>query len=289
MKWLRIIIVVGLLFGSGVSLAWVEGIYVTQSTVQHTSKIQRLIREAKAAGIDSFVIDAAYRNSRYERNIRLVHQAGIRYVARIVVFPHGGSYAQVNNRAIWQKKLKLAQYAVSLGAKEIQLDYIRYNTKVRPSSENAHKINQIIQWFGEQLEPSGVKLQVAVFGETSFGPSLRIGQNVKLFAPNVDVLNPMVYPSHYEPHAFHGRNPYLTVHKSLMALRKQFDNSLPFELVPYIEVSNYRRAMGFTTRVNYIKEQIRAVRDSDADGWYAWSPNNQYRALFYALKSLQMP
>lgn len=284
MSTVRLFLLVVLMFAPSFLMAWSKGIYITQPTLQHSGKIKQLILQAKASGIDTFVIDAAYKNSRYERNIKLVHNAGIKYVARIVVFPGGGAHHQINNKKIWEEKLRLAKYAVGLGADEIQLDYIRYNVRVRSSDNNAEKIRSIIHWFEKELEPTGVKLQVAVFGETSFGPSRTIGQNIKLFAPHVDVLNPMVYPSHYEPHSFYGYRPYLTIKKSMDSLLGQFDGELPFKLIPYIEVTNYRRPMNISTRVNYIREQIRAARDGGADGWYAWSPNNKYEALFRALE-----
>ena len=51
----------------------------------------------------------------------------------------------------WQKKYTLVKQAVAWGASEIQLDYIRYSTKQKPSSQNAKDIYVIIQWYKNKL------------------------------------------------------------------------------------------------------------------------------------------
>lgn len=264
------------------AFSMVRGIYITQSTAQNASKMNYFTREAKRLGIDTFVIDLSYRNSRYDRNVKKLVANGINYVVRIVVFPNGGSYAQVSNQNIWKKRMKLIDHAISLGVKEIQLDYIRYHTKVRTSSQNARNIKRVIAWFEEKIADRAA-LQIDVFGETSFKPSPTVGQDVKLFAEHIDVLNPMVYPSHYYPSDYHSKRPYQTVYKSLVSVKEQFNHKLPFRLNPFIEVNNHLYRMPFNKKVKYIQEQIRAVHDSGADGWYAWSPRNKYKALFRAI------
>ncbi len=62
------------------SHANVKGIYVTQPTVESTRTIKYLIKNSKAVGIDTFVIDVNRKSKRYARNIALVRKSGIRYV-----------------------------------------------------------------------------------------------------------------------------------------------------------------------------------------------------------------
>lgn len=262
---------------------WVKGIYLTQYSLQNTANLKSLIRQAKAVGINTFVIDISYPSKYYQKNIKLVEDSGITYVARIVVFPLGGTHAQVINKNYWLKKYELAEYAIQMGAKEIQLDYIRYHTKHEPSSQNAKNINQVIKWFNARLDRVGIPLQVAVFGETSFSESKSIGQNVVVFADNIDVLAPMLYPSHFEPYQYYSTRPYKTVYDSLQALRNQFFGVLPFRVYAYIEVYNYRHKLSPQQRIDYIRAQIQAVRDANVNGWYAWSANNLYGPLFRAL------
>src|SRR3990167_7504400 len=221
----------------------VKGIYLTQYTLENTAFLNNLIKHAKLSGIDTFVVDLEIISKRYEKNIRLLKENNIKYVARIIIFPEGGSAEQVSNPSFWQRKYRLVQQAVNWGAKEIQLDYIRYNTKQKPSSENAKRILTIISWYKNKLSGQNIPLQVDVFGIASFGESKYIGQNIKLFSQSVDAICPMVYPSHYAPFSEHYKTPYQTVYKSLTHIKKQFNNKIPFKLYAYIELSNYHYRM----------------------------------------------
>jgi hypothetical protein len=256
---------------------------VTEPTLENSGKLRYLIDESKSVGINTFVVDVARKSRAFDRNIKLVTENGINFVARIVVFPKGASVAQVENRSFWERRMGMIDYAIDHGAKLIQLDYIRYNTRVRPSPRNAQEISEVIEWFKDQVHERGAKLQVAVFGETSYKPSLSIGQNVKEFAPHIDSLSPMLYPSHWEPFVFHSKHPYDTVFDSLEALEDQFGGETPFPVVAYIETSNYRYRIEGAERLDYIHAQLKAVEDADINGWYAWSANNYYQGLFRVL------
>lgn len=272
-----------ILFFTAQSWSMAKGIYLTQYTLENTAYLNYLIKKAKAAGINTFIVDLEQINHRYDENIALVKQNGIKYVARVVMFHNGGTKEQVENPDYWQKKYPLVKHAVDIGASEIQLDYIRYNTKQRPSHENAKHILAIIDWYKKQI--GSVPLQVDVFGVTAEGESLYIGQNVPLFATRVDAVCPMVYPSHYVPFPEHFHHPYDTVLDSLVGIKDQFDGKMPIKMYAYIELSNYHYPMGHDHKLQYIKAQIKAVEAAGADGWYAWSPHNRYENLFYLLEN----
>ena len=267
------------------SLAIVKGIYITQLTAQNTAKMRNLIRRSKAVGINTFVIDYHYFNRRYKKNVALVKRNRIRYVARIVVFPYGATHSQVKSKAYREKRWRQIKQAIALGADEIQLDYIRYRRTQRSSPHNAKHINEVIKYFRKKLHRTGVKLQIDIFGVVAHKPSRTIGQNVPLFAKNVDAINPMVYPSHYEPYRYHAIRPYSTVLKSVSALKKQLKAHRRVKIYAYIELFNYRYPMSRHTKIKYIKAQIQAAMDGGASGWYAWSARNHYGLLFYILGS----
>lgn len=263
----------------------VKGIYLTQYTAENDKLLNHLIENSKKSGIDTFVIDMDRPSKALRDNLGLVKQSGLKYVARVVVFPNGGSKAAVENPEVWQKRYALVKQAIDWGADEIQLDYIRYDTKQKPSPENAKRIHEIIKWFKTKLAAQNIPLQIDVFGETSFGESPYIGQNIKLFSDTVDAICPMVYPSHYTPFAKHYNNPYDTIDTSLDSLKDQFANRVPpMKIYAYIELSNYHYRMSRAQKIDYIKDQLDAVNDADIDGWYAWSPHNQYDNLFAILQ-----
>jgi hypothetical protein len=263
-----------------------KGIYITQSTLENTTYINYLIDRSKKVGIRTFIVDLEKPSARYQKNIQLLKNNNISYVARITMFPGGGTPEQIHSQSYLQKKYQLIQHALAYGANEIQLDYIRYNTKQAPSSQNAKDILRIIQWLKDRVN---VPLQIDVFGVTSFGEAKYIGQNIKLFSSSVDVICPMVYPSHYVPFDVHVKIPYKTVYDSLASIKDQFDNNpLPFKLIPYIELSNYHYLLSHEKKLNYIYAQIQAAENAGADGWYVWSPHNKYDSLFQVLETRQV-
>lgn len=275
-----------LYFHVGTASAMVKGIYLTQSTLENTPMLNYLIDRSKKVGISTFIVDLEKPSPRYEKNIQIIKNNNINYVARITIFPGGGTREQVHSQAYWDKKYKLIERALAYGASQIQLDYIRYNTKQIPSSQNSKDILKIIQYYKEKVN---VPLQIDVFGISSFGESKYIGQNIKLFSSSVDVICPMVYPSHYVPFDVHVKIPYKTVYDSLAAIKNQFNNQpLPFKLIPYIELSNYHYLLSHEKKMNYIYSQIQAAENAGADGWYVWSAGNYYDNLFKVLETKQV-
>ena len=261
-----------------------KGIYLTQYTLENTAYLNYLIKHAKAAGIDTFVVDLDKPSARYRNNIELLKENHIRYIARIVMFPDGGTAATIKNPSVWQRKYRLVQQAMNYGANEIQLDYIRYKSSQPPSAQNSKDIHEIIKWYKNKVEAQNTPLQIDVFGVTSYGESKYIGQNVKLFAQTVDAICPMVYPSHYDPAAYHFKHPYETVYDSLTRIKGQFDDKMPIKMYAYIELSNYHYPMSHEKTLQYIQAQLKAVHNAGADGWFAWSPHNRYDNLFEVLE-----
>ena len=204
-----------------------KGIYLTQNTLMNSKQLDYLIKNSKQVGINTFVVDMASPNKNYGDNIKKIKAAGIKYVARVVVFPDGGTPDKVKSLAYWQKRYQLVATAINYGADEIQLDYIRYTSKMPANKQNSQDVTSVIKWFKQQVAKHDVPMQVDVFGETSYKESVNIGQNLKLIGPEVDAVCPMTYPSHYEPFKKHAADPYKIVHYSLTKLKEQFKNNDP--------------------------------------------------------------
>lgn len=266
----------------------VQGIYISQTTLENSARIKNLITQAKEAGINTFVVDFRRFSPQYQNGINLIKQNNLRYVARIVVFPdNGGDPAQVDSMDYREKIYQLVEQAIKLGANEIQLDYLRYKSSQPPSSKNVQNIYQIIKWFKNKLQPQKIPLEVDVFGVTSFGDSIHIGQSVTVFANTVDALCPMVYPSHYEPYQKYAKMPYYIIDHSLKSLRERFNGNIPIKIYPYIETYNYRYPLSQQEKLDYITKQLAAVEDNNVDGWYVWNIHNDYKNLFIVLKNRQ--
>lgn len=271
------------LFFASQTCAFTRGIYVSQSTAQDKSKMAYLISESKKYGIDTFVIDVYGPSQSYAASVKNVLANGIHYVARIVVFPHGGTHAQVTDKTIWAKRLALAKYAIGLGASAIQLDYIRYRASNPPNPEKAKHVFKVVQYFKNELVPYHVALQLDIFGISAIKPAHTIGQDPVSLATVVNVLCPMVYPSHFEPFLFHAVRPYETVYNSVVALKKQLQNHPAVAVYPYIELFNYRFFLTPQKKAEYIAAEMKAAHDSGANGFYVWSAMNHYAPLFKVL------
>lgn len=260
----------------------VRGIYIQQSTAQDERRLHELIGQAKAAGFNTFVVDLWRRAPDYARAVKTIQDAGLRYVPRVTMFPDGARREQIDSQPLLEKRWRLVEYAFQLGATDIQLDYIRFSSRNSPSAENASKVLAVIQLFRKRIQERGGRLQIDVFGEVSYGPSLRIGQDMRVFAPELDAVCPMLYPSHFEPYKETAKAPYETVHGALVALERQTKNN-PIPTYPFIESFNYRHRMTDEQRAAYFEAQLEAVLDSNAQGFYVWSVGNHYDIPFAVL------
>lgn len=275
-------------FISSTALAWDKGIYLTQYMLENPAKLDYFIREAKATGINAFVIDHEYFSSRYAPAIAKVKAAGIKNITRIVVFEAGGDAKQVRSEAYWKEKYKMIDDAIKAGSDSIQLDYIRYSSKQPANPQHAKDVYKVIKWFKAKINAENKPMEIDIFGEVGYYPSMHIGQDIKMFADSVDGVNPMVYPSHFWPYQKYSADPYKTVNNSLNALVGQFDDKPPFKVHAFIEAANYHylKKTSDAEKQNYLLKQIRAVENAKSvSGWYVWSANNVYDNLFKVLKS----
>jgi len=287
--WSRFILPTLVIFSISLSaFAWDKGIYLTQYMLEKPEKLNYFLREAKATGLNAFVIDHDYYSSRYAPAIAKVKAAGIKVITRIVVFEDGGNAKQVRSKAYWEEKFKLVEDAIKAGSDVIQLDYIRYSSKQPANPQHAKDVYEVIKWFKAKINAHNVPMEIDIFGEVSYYPSMHIGQDLKMFADSVDGMNPMVYPSHFWPYQKYSANPYKTVNDSLTALLKQFNGNPPFKVHAFIEAANYHylKKTSNADKQKYLLQQIRAVEDAKGvSGWYVWSANNVYENLFHVLKN----
>jgi len=263
-----------------------QGIYVQQFTALDPDKLEHLIQQSLEVGVNTLVVDLWWPSPKYKKAVERIVQSGLRYVPRITMFPGGGTHEQITNQRYWEKRWQLAQFALDMGAKDVQLDYIRYSSKQAASPHNALNVREVLRFFKKRINERGAQLQIDVFGEVGLAPSMHIGQDIAIFSPDIDAVCPMVYPSHYTPYAEHALKPYETVYGSLVSLKRQMGkNQVP--VLAYIELFNFRHSMNTVERVKYIRSQLRAVREARAEGWLAWSAGNHYDLLFEILRQFK--
>ena len=240
-------------------------------------------------------------------------------IARIVVFkdpylakrrpdlavknPAGGlwqDYRGLNwvdpyNKEVWDYNISIAKEAINYGFREIQFDYVRFTSdgNIRdcryPSTDGRIKadvIKDFLKYAYQELKPLGVKVSADVFGLTcSSKDDMGIGQVMSKVAEGVDVICPMVYPSHYYRGEYNipdpDSRPYETVYRSLTDAKQKIANA-PHKVIirPWLQDFSLRNHYGRAQ----LLEQIRAVENSGLQEWIFWNPSSRYDYHKYRLK-----
>ena len=163
------------------------------------------------------VLDSTY--DPVER-IEQAHAAGLYAITRIVSFEDpirakarpelklAGDWINPLNSDSWEYMLDLGVEACELGFDEVQFDYVRfptgaasrqaYETNPTTQADRVGAIKAFLTEARERLHPMGCAVGAAVFAIVfSSSDDQGIGQRPEDLAGVVDVLSPMIYPSHY--------------------------------------------------------------------------------------------
>ena len=193
--------------------------------------------------------------------------------------------------------LDLAKGAAEVGFEEIQFDYIRFAASSR--LENADfgdtrglSRTQIIEAFARQamdtLKPYGVMVSADVYGTiiNSDQDAAIVGQDYVELAKILDVICPMVYPSHYANGSM-GLDipdlvPYDTIYRAMelsnerlavipdgehcAIVRPWLQDFTATWLKSYLRYSSAERAA-----------QIQGAYDAGLTQWLLWDPSNEYQ------------
>lgn len=218
---------------------------------------------------------------------------GIYLIARQVVFydPKFAAYlgdtdspwVPPNDRQAVQYNLAIAQEVASLGFDELQFDYLRFPDEgpLIPSYEDHYQaVNQFLQQ-ARQLLSGKITLSVDVFGRVLWDWNKKridpIGQSLEDMTTYVDLISPMLYPSHYNE-SYYQQDPYRVVQEALSCGKARV--TTPYR--PFLQA--FDRAVPAGMRLeDYIRAQIRAAQDAGADGYLFWDPSCDYTALYKAL------
>lgn len=245
-----------------------------------------------------------------DETVAELHERGVHVVGRIVAFrdPVLGEYALENGSTDWliqtpsgepytgrypccftnfanpeviDYHLALAEEAAAAGVDVVLWDYIR-----RPDGplENLvieglegtpeEAIVDFTRQAAERIAPYGTGHGVSVYGIAATR-STQIAQDVPGMAEHVDIIAPMVYPSHWNPGEYDvadpTRQPYDIVYRSLEEFLG-FVEGTRARVVPWLEDSNYRA----WDRRTQVRDQIRAAAERGVDEFMMWDPSVRY-------------
>ena len=202
---------------------------------------------------------------------------------------NGRPWPDAHQPGPWMYAADLACEAVDLGFSEVQLDYVRFPDEKRLVREavfplangrtRADVIREQLLAVRARLKDTGVPLTADVFGLTTTDTTdMGIGQLWEKFVDAVDVVLPMMYPSHYAPGSYKIGNPnahpYQVIDKGLEdAKRRSAPIANAGKLIPWYQdftmgPPRYGRAQ--------VRAQIQAGYDNGVMSWILWNPRSKY-------------
>ena len=210
----------------------------------------------------------------------------------------GQTWVNPYANAIWEYNFRVAEEAIKMGFGEIQFDYIRFPEPFKSlppqvfPEQNGRSKPQVLAEFLKaaraRFAKLGVRTTADIFGlVTTVGGALEVGQKWEPITESVDVVLPMVYPSHYPSGSFQlphpNADPYDVIHIAISRARER-DEKLGIKgehVRPWLQAFSLGKpAYG----AHEIEEQKRAVYDSGYDGWVMWEPGSRYDKFLPALE-----
>lgn len=192
--------------------------------------------------------------------------------------------------------LRIFKELISFGVDEIQFDYIRYpaegNLKnvqyhnvFKPEDKIKHLKNFLFKAWMIQY-PTNTKLSIDTFGITGWQEKKDIeatGQNIPEISLFINVISPMLYPSHFGKIFENIKNPAdypeYFYSKGIQLFR---------DLVPeYVQIRPWIQAFSWrVTSYNeeYIKRQIKTIEENKGFGWLMWNAANEYKVPLRAVQ-----
>jgi len=211
----------------------------------------------------------------------------------------GDAWVSPFNPEVWEYNLAVAEELARYGFTEIQFDYIRFPEpfaslpkQVFPHAAGRSKPEALAAFLTQakaRLAPLGARTTADVFGATATARgTLEVGQNWERLSPVVDVILPMVYPSHY-PRGFYriaspNADPYSIVKMSLdtARVRDWTINQRKAEHVrAWLQAFTLGKPAYGSTEV---LAQKKAVYDAGYKGWILWHPGSNYDLFAAALE-----
>ncbi len=209
---------------------------------------------------------------------------------------YGLEWVNPYEEGVWEYLTDVALAAADAGFDEIQYDYVRFPIGSDADSADygvdmqeypkEQAITDFLNYAAERLHGRGVPVTADVFG-TIIGSSVdveQVGQNYARLGGTVDVLCPMIYPSHYGNHVFGlevpDAHPYEAVYAALEGSKSELDGIEEGERAvvrPWLQAFT---ATWVTGHISYggeqIRQQIQAVYDAGYEEWILWNAANRY-------------
>lgn len=199
---------------------------------------------------------------------------------------------------VWDYNIAIARELQDLGVDEIQFDYIRTPAEGRredilyryqedspafdagnPRFEDP-RVQALTAFARRARQEIDIPISIDVFGFNGWYRMSYLGQDIAALARYVDVISPMLYPSHF-PRSFRGDLPYLEwaeylYYEGTARGRRITGDSVVIR--PYIQSFLIGGELQFEEPMytEYLKRQIRGSLDAGAGGFTLWNFSGRY-------------
>ncbi|MFC5471059.1 putative glycoside hydrolase [Cohnella suwonensis] len=199
-------------------------------------------------------------------------------------------------KEVWDYNLEIAKEAAKLGFKEVQFDYVRFPEGFEKKADNLkftkNELSRVdivtgfVEYAKKQLAPLGVRVSVDIFGYAASVPAAEgIGQDFVKISNSVQVISPMIYPSHYSTGWFGQKNPdtapYATIKGAMDDTHKKLDPLGKAKPVIRPWIQDFTASwLGKGHYAKYgaaeVQAQIKALNDSGVQEFLLWNAGNKY-------------
>lgn len=213
-----------------------------------------------------------------------------------VMDANGMAWVNPYKEEVWEYLVNVAEEAAEAGFDEIQFDYVRFpigsdaDAADYGADMDVNTKRQVIGGFlnyaVSRLHEKNIIVTADVFGTIirSEIDAERVGQDYAALGECVDVLSPMVYPSHYENYVFGlevpDAKPYETVLAALEGSVKELSGISEENRAivrPWLQAFTATWVKGHISyEGEQIRQQIQAVYDAGYDEWILWNAVNRY-------------
>jgi hypothetical protein len=195
----------------------------------------------------------------------------------------------------------LAVELARAGVDEIQVDYVRFPTNGwrgdwqgtlgATAARRRAVITGVVAALHDTLGAMGVTLSADLFGIMAWGRTADLaltGQHVPSLAKHVDVICPMIYPSHFEP-GFEGLDnpadrPAEMIAAGVARFRDQAGSGVAIR--PWLQAFAWRVSR---YDAGYVAAQIAASDRAGGHGWSLWNPAGRYDVALAAVATTPHP
>jgi len=209
----------------------------------------------------------------------------------------GDVWVNPSHETVLRYNQEVLRDVIASGVDEVNFDYIRFPTEYAQKSigltgdEKADRIEAFLLMARSTVNEMGTDTKLGISTYAILGWNFPVnfeplGQDIARFAPLVDVISPMAYPStfavgsYYNPAKHPGSRMYYLVYRTLQGYKELLGDDY-WKLRPWIQ--------GYYVSSKNVSDEAKAVFDSGLCGFTMWNAQNSHAEAYKAMKTMEVP